>query len=114
MRLRDVVGLLNARLVCGEQNLDREVKVAFASDLMSDVLTVERENMLLLTGLANVQVIRTAEMSDINMILLVRNKKASPEMIALAEQIGITLIECPLSLFKTSGILYGAGIKPVY
>ncbi len=62
---------------------------------MSDVLTVNCDNLLLITGLANLQAIRTAEMSDIDCILFVRNKSVSPEMKSLAEELGITLINAP-------------------
>jgi hypothetical protein len=94
--------------------LESEVEYAFASDLMSDVLTVEMDNVMLITGLANLQAIRTAEMSDIGKIIFVRKKRATDEMIRLAAENDIILIECDYSLFKTSGILFQNGLKPVY
>ena len=114
MKLKEVVELLNAKVVSGEELLNAEVEYAFASDLMSDVLTIEKDNLLLLTGLANLQTIRTSEMSDITKIIFVRKKKASSEMIQLAVENGIILIECDYSMFKASGILYNAGLKPVF
>jgi predicted transcriptional regulator len=114
MKLKEVERVLSARVVCGDKDLDREIEFAFSSDLMSDVLTLKSENLLLVTGLANVQTIRTAEMSDINNIIFVRNKKVSEEMIRLARENQIVLIECGYSMFKTSGLLYQAGIKPLY
>ncbi|HOI86447.1 MAG TPA: hypothetical protein PLV51_01165 [Lentimicrobium sp.] len=114
MKLREVVELLNAKVVSGEDQLNAEVEFAFASDLMSDVLTLETDNLLLLTGLANLQTIRTAEMSDINKIIFVRRKKATDEMIKLAADNDMILIECDYSMFKTSGMLFGSGLKPVY
>ena len=114
MKLKDVVQLLDARVICGSQNLDREIEFAFSSDLMSDVLTLKNDNILLLTGLANLQAIRTSEMSDINNIIIVRNKKATDEMIELADENGMVLMECRFSMFKTSGLLYNAGLKPLY
>lgn len=114
MKLKDIADLIDAKVVCGKQWLDKEVECAFASDLMSDVLTLSADNMLLLTGLANVQTIRTAEMSDINAIIFVRKKKVSPEMIELATENEMVLLECNFSLFKTSGILYQAGVSEVY
>ncbi len=89
-------------------------ELAFASDLMSDVLTLRNDNVVLLTGLATMQTIRTAEMADINCIIFVRNKKVSQEMVELANESGIDLIECRYSMFRTSGLLYQAGLKPVY
>lgn len=114
MKLKDVVQLLDAKVICGSRELDREIEFAFASDLMSDVLTLKNDNLLLLTGLANLQTIRTSEMSDICNIIFVRNKKATAEMIELAHENDMVLIECGYSMFKTSGLLYNAGLKPLY
>jgi len=72
-----------------ERNLGLNVEYAFASDLMSDVLTTDVHNLLLVTGLSNLQTIRTAEMADIFGIVLVRGKKASQQMIELANEEGI-------------------------
>jgi serine kinase of HPr protein (carbohydrate metabolism regulator) len=81
---------------------------------MSEVLTIDSENLILITGLVNVQTIRTCEMLDIQNIIIVRNKKATPEMLELAEENDIIIIQCPFSMFKASGILYQHGIKPIY
>jgi hypothetical protein len=114
MKLKDIVLLLDAKVICGRGELEREIEFAFASDLMSDVLTLKNDNLLLLTGLANLQTIRTSEMSDINNIIFVRNKKATEEMIDLAGENNMVLIECGFSMFKTSGLLYNAGLEPLY
>lgn len=114
MKLKEVVELLNAKVVSGEAQLNAEVEYVFASDLMSDVLTIETDNLLLITGLANLQTIRTAEMSDISKIIFARKKKATDEMIRLAAENDMILIECDYSMFKTSGILFQSGLKPVY
>ena len=114
MKIKDVVGLIEGSLITGSENLDNRVEMAFASDLMSDVLTVKTDNLLLLTGLVNIQAIRTAEMSDINCVVFVRNKKVTEEMIRIAKENRITIIQSPYSMFKVSGILFNAGIKPVF
>lgn len=114
MKLNDIVRILEAKVACGSDNLDREISFAFASDLMSDVLTVNRNNLLLLTGLTNIQTIRTSEMADVANIVLVRNKKASPEMIQLSSENNIVLLECRFSMFRASGLLFNAGLEPVY
>lgn len=114
LSIADIARILDATVVCGEQNLQQEVRKAFASDLMSDVLTLETDQLLLITGLANIQAVRTAEMSDITCILLVRNKKASADMIELARERNITILEYPGSMFRSSGLLFDAGIKPVF
>lgn len=87
---------------------------AFASDLMSDVLTTQTDGMLLLTGLSNLQTIRTAEMSDVQGIVIVRGKEITPDMIELAEENEIVLFACKNSLYKVSGILYEKGLKPLF
>ena len=114
MKIPLLMQLLEARLVCGDAENHRVIEHAFASDLMSDVLTLDTCSPLLITGLSNVQTIRTAEMADIHTVLLARGKKASPEMIALAHQNDMVMLETPYSIFKTSGILYQHGVKPVY
>lgn len=114
MKVSQVVELLNGKVIVGHDQIENEVGNAFSSDLMSDVLTVQTNNLILLTGLANLQTIRTAEMSDINKIIFVRRKKVTDEMIRLAEENDMILIECDYSMFKASGILYQSGIEPVF
>jgi serine kinase of HPr protein (carbohydrate metabolism regulator) len=114
MTIREVSECIKGRVLCCQENLENCIDHAFASDLMSDVLTVEKENILLITGLANLQAIRTAEMSDISFIIFARNKKINNDMIALAKETGIMLIESPYSVFRISGELYKAGVKPVF
>ena len=114
MKISEIEKLLNGRVRCGEKKGDLSFEVACASDLMSDVLTLSHDNVLLITGLNNVATIRTAEMSDIHCVILARNKIASSEMLELAKEVGIVIIECPYSVFKASGLLYAAGIKPIF
>jgi hypothetical protein len=114
MKIRDIISILNAKIITGEKHLNREIEYAFASDMMSDVLTVEMRNILLITGMANIQTMRTAEMSDAQTVMLVRNKKATKEMKDIAVQNDMVLMEFNGSMFKASGILYSAGLKPVY
>ncbi len=114
MTIHDVVSIIGGEVLCGSHQLNKAVEYAFASDLMSDVLTTQVDKMILLTGLANLQAIRTAEMSDISCVVFVRNKKVTPEMISLASELGITVIECKSSMFSTSGKLFTNGLKPVF
>ena len=114
MRISDLIELTQARLVAGGEDKLLIIERAFSSDLMSDVLTLDDHQIVLITGLANVQLIRTVEIADVPVVLLCRNKKATPEMIELANEIGIVLLETPFSIFRTSGILYQNGLKPLY
>ena len=94
--------------------MSERISAAFASDLMSDVLTLDTDALMLITGLCNQQTIRTAEMADISCILIVRGKNITPEMLTLANENNMIVIQCSYSMFKTVGILYNAGMKPVY
>ncbi|PKQ65187.1 hypothetical protein BZG02_03760 [Labilibaculum filiforme] len=114
MKVVDVVDKLNAKVICGKNGLNQDIDFGFASDLMSDVLTLDTDNLLLVTGLNNLQTIRTSEMSDISFILFVRDKKVSQEMKELACENNITLIECSYSMFKACAVLYEMGLEPVY
>jgi hypothetical protein len=114
MDIFEVARLVDGSLICKGNSSEISVSRAFASDLMSDVLTLSTDSLLLITGLANLQTIRTAEMADIKNILLVRNKKPSAEMLSIAKQEGINIIICSRSMFAVCGILHEAGIKPVY
>lgn len=114
MKVKTLAKLIQARIMANENLIDHEVFKAFSSDLMSDVLTLDVENILLISGLANIQLIRTAEMADIKVLVLARNKKANQGMVKLANESHIIVLESPFSIFKCSGILYENGIKPLY
>jgi len=110
MKLRDVVNILDAEVIAGEDNLDMEIKTACAADLMSDVLAFVKAGSLLLTGLTNPQVVQTANILDIPAIVLVRNKKPLAETIALANQLKIPLLTTKYVLFESAGRLYAKGM----
>ncbi len=116
MKLSDIIQAVDGEVMCGHNRIDAgtEIRHAFASDLMSDVLTLKHCDFMLITGLTNLQSIRTAEMSDVQVILFVRNKSIEPEMIALAEENDMIILRTPYSMFKTVGILYNEGLQPVY
>lgn len=113
MKLREIVKILNASVYLGEERLDEDVETAFASDLMSDVLTL-KETPMLVTGLCNVQTIRTCDMATLDIVVFVRNKKPTEDMVELAEENDMVLIATAYSMFKTCGLLYEAGVKPLY
>lgn len=114
MLLRELCDLVEGTVVCGESRMDESVEYAFASDLMSDVLTVKTDDFIIVTGLTNIQALRTAEMSDVTSMLFVRGKRVTEEMLELAKENNMLIIETKFSMFKASGILYSAGLKPVY
>lgn len=114
MKVSEVCELLSAKVICGADQDDKQVYRGYSSDLMSDVLTLDTDHLLLITGMCNLQTIRTAEMADIRFIVFVRNKRASDEMLALAREHGICIMESPFTMFKASGTLFMSGLKPVY
>ena len=111
MKISKVQSLLNATVLAGEEHLDSEVHSACGSDMMSDVLAYVKNQAVLLTGLVNPQVIKTAEMMDMRCIVFVRNKRPSPEMLKMANEVGITLLASDASLFSACGILYDNGLR---
>lgn len=113
MKLKEIRDVLDAELLCGENYLCNEVDTAFSSDLMSDVLAYVNKRTLLLTGLINAQVIRTAEMADLSAIIFVRNKRPGNDIIELAEENNIVIMTTGHTLFTASGMLYGAGLKGI-
>ena len=110
MKLREVKEILDADVIVGTEKLDMEVKTAFGADLMSDVLAFAKPGSLLLTGLTNAQVIKTAATRHIADIILVRGKEPSPEAIKLAKELQIPILATKYILFETAGILYTKGI----
>ena len=114
MQIGDIAKLLNAKVLTPELDTSREVVFAFSSDLMSDVLTGDYTQTVLVTGLSNLQAIRTAEMSDISEVIVARDKEVSREMIELAVENDIVLLRSSYSLYRISGMLFKEGIKPVY
>ena len=110
MTVEDVRRVLGARVLVGEQYLDREVRTACGADMMSDVLAFSKDHSILLTGLCNPQVIRTAEMLDIVCIIFVRNKIPNQSILALAEEKGIVILCTARGMFTTCGILYSNGL----
>lgn len=113
MTLKEIKDRLKADVLCGEEFLDREVSYAFGSDLMSDVLAYVKGKTLLLTGLTNPQVIRTAEMADVVAILFVRGKIPEQDVIDLAIENSMAILTTKYTLFTTSGILYSYGLRGI-
>ncbi|MDI3499409.1 MAG: hypothetical protein PWP50_453 [Synergistaceae bacterium] len=113
MNLRNVRDILNAEVLWGEELLDEmEVEYAFASDLMSDVLAFATPGSFLLTGLTNVQIVRTASMMDMPGVVFVRGKRPGSEALSLAKNMKIPLLLSCKSMFESCGLLFVAGILP--
>lgn len=111
MKIKDMIPLLDAELLCGEDKLDTDVLSACGSDLMSDVLASVGEKTCLLTGLTNPHVVRTAEMLDLSLIVFVRGKIPTEEILQMAQERGIAVMRCGQTLFNACGILYHSGLR---
>jgi hypothetical protein len=110
MKIREVVDALQGRILIENHGPDEEIPRGGAADLMSDVLAFGSDGMMLLTGLTNPQVVRTAEMAGINVIVFVRDKTPPPETLELARDSGITLIRTAYTMYEACGRLYAQGL----
>ena len=110
MELREVLEIIDGQMISSDVDLTQEVRLGGGADLMSDLLAFGQEGMLLMTGLTNPQVVRTADMAGVAAIVFVRSKIPPPETIALASQIGIPLLASKYTMFETCGRLYKAGL----
>ena len=110
MKLAEIAKLLNAEILCCDELLDREVYSACGSDMMSDVLAYVKDQAVLITGLTNPQVIRTAEMMDMLCVVFVRNKRPTEEMLRLAQEHGMVVMATPKRMYEACGTLYAAGL----
>jgi len=111
MNLKDIVTILEGELLSPEADLEVEVPCAFASDLISDILMCTKEPTLLLTGLTNNQVIRLSDMIDIIAIIFVRGKRPLGEIVEMARERNLPLICTNLTMYRSSGLLYNAGLR---
>ena len=110
MKIENLIEYIDGVLLTKTADLDREIKGGCGADLMSDVLASIQPDAVLLTGLCNPQVVRTAQMSDVAAIVFVRGKKPPEETIKLANEEGIPLITSPFGMFELSGRLFLAGL----
>jgi predicted transcriptional regulator len=110
MKLGEVLEIIEGKAITKNIDLDQEIEMGCGADLMSDVLAFTHEGTLLMSGLTNPQVVRTAEMAGIKAIVFVRGKIPPPETIALAEGKGIPLVASKFTMFETCGRIYQAGL----
>jgi hypothetical protein len=110
MKITELIHLIHGELLTDQPVDDRDVAGAMGADLMSDVLASIRPEAVLLTGLCNPQVVRTAQIADIKAIIFVRGKSPAKETILIANEEDIPLVTTTLGLFEACGILYQAGL----
>lgn len=110
MKISEIQTLLEAEVLCGNDLLEKEVFAACGSDMMSDVLAYVKDQAVLLTGLVNTQVVRTAEMMDMVCVVFVRSKAPTAEMITLAKDHGMVLLKTRKRMYEACGKLYAEGL----
>lgn len=110
MKIRELLDVLSGTILTDNHELDSDIPIGGAADLMSDVLAFATDGMVLLTGLTNPQTVRTAEMAGIEVIVFVRDKTPPPETVELARDSGITLIGTGYTMYESCGRLYQAGL----
>jgi predicted transcriptional regulator len=111
MKLSDISGLLHCATLSGEESLNLEVETAVASDAMSEVLASPHPGALMITGLTNIQSMRTALVADIPAILYVRGKRPNDKTIELAREKNIILLATQEGMFDACGLLRERGLK---
>ncbi len=111
MKIKEIVSLLDAEVICGADLVEEEVRSACGSDMMSDVLAYVKDQAVLLTGLVNTQVVRTAGMMDMRCIVFVRGKVPGEDIIALAEANDIVILTTEERMYPACGKLYAAGLR---
>lgn len=113
MTVKEIAEILHARFLCCEEEGERQVQSAFASDMMSDVLAFVTEDTVLLTGLINSQSVRTAEMLDLPALVFVRGKNPHADAVERARMIGMPALTTQMTMYEACGRLYGAGLSGV-
>ncbi len=119
MIVKDIVSCIEGEplLICDPDLLEKEYTSAFATDLMSDALAMihnSTETMVLVTGLANVQSLRTAEMLDIKLLILVRGKTLPDDILEVAREKDLNIITTGLTMYSACGRLYKEGLCGIY
>ena len=113
MKLSEIKDILKAKVITGDDKMDLEVLYGAASDLMSDLLVVPRQDVVLLTGLTSVQVIKSSVIAGVSAVVLVRAKSATEDMIKYAQKHDLPLLSTPFTMFTTCGRLLMKGLKGV-
>jgi hypothetical protein len=110
MKLEEIIDIVEGTLLNPGVNMRDQIRGGIGADLMSDVLAASQPDAILLTGLTNPQVVRTAQMADIRAIVFVRDKKPQTETLKIATLENIPLITSPFGMFELCGRLHQAGL----
>ena len=112
-KVKDIQEILEAEVLSGEDKLEAEVKYVGAADMMSDILALAKPGMIVLTGYTHPQVIRTALVTDLLGLVVVRGKYVSPETIELAQQNNLLLMRTKNFMYSACGKLYALELRGI-
>lgn len=110
MKLRTIKTLLDATVVCGQDQLEQDVTTVCSGDFMGDVMSLCRPDSVLLTGLVSPQLISTCVMKGVRCVVFVRGREPSPEVIQMGKDKGIVLLKTKCMMYKSCGLLYKSGL----
>ena len=111
MRLDKIIQIVEGTVLNPTVSTEHEIKGGCGADLMSDVLAAIQPEAVLLTGLCNPQVVRTAQMADVRAIIFVRGKEPLPETLEIATEENIPIITSKYGMFELCGRLYRSGLR---
>ncbi len=113
MNVKDVIKILNGKLVLGEKRLNEEVNSIGATDMMSDILALSEPGMLILTGNTSPQSVRSAIVTDLLGLVFVRGKNIPPETIKMAKDSDLIIIKTDMFMYSACGRLYTEGLRGI-
>jgi predicted transcriptional regulator len=111
MKLAEIKDILHCTTLTDEDHLSVEIESVVASDGMSEILAFARPGALMLTGLTNVQSVRTADIANMRAIIYVRGKRPDDKALNLARKQGIPVLATQVGMFDACGILRERGLK---
>lgn len=113
MTLDDVRELLKCKLLTPDADLSKEIKEVVASDGMSEILAFARSDELMITGLTNIQSIRTADIAGVSAVIYCRGKCPADNVVEFARRKNIPVLVTDMVMFDICGILYNKGLRGV-
>ena len=113
MKLSEIGALLQCEVLAGEDDLCVDIQQVVASDGMSEILAFAKSRELMITGLTNIQSIRTADIAGVSAVIYCRGKRPDKKVIEFARQKKIPVLVTPMVMFDICGILFNKGLKGV-
>jgi predicted transcriptional regulator len=113
MTLKEIKAILGCDVLVGEEDMSLDIQQVVASDGMSEILAFARSKELMVTGLTNIQSIRTADIAGVSAVIYCRGKQPEKKVVEYARQKRIPILVTKLGMFDICGILYSRGLKGV-